>query len=144
MSRLDPSAREVAVLARAGYPLIYLVTQEEARARRLVAEAAEVTRRGMLYWSVTDGLDIDTAAADLGDPEAALQALSEADAPNIVVLLDMHRFLDQHRVVRRLRDRLTDAAQRRQTYVIIAPELVLPAELEKELRGGRSSAAATR
>ena len=132
MSRLDPNAREVAVLARAGYPLIYLVTQEEARARAIVAQAAEATRRGALTWSVTDGLSGETSDATLSEPDDVLDALAESDAPSLVVFLDLHRFLDQPKVVRRLRDRLADVARRRQTFVIVAPELVLPADLEKD------------
>ena len=132
MSRLDPSAREIAVLARAGYPLIYLVTQEEVRAHELVMQAAEATRRKALSWSITDGLTGETADPALAEPEAVLSAIGDAASPAFVVFLDLHRFLDAPRVVRRLRDRLTDAARRRQTFVIIAPELVLPAELEKD------------
>ena len=132
MSRLDPSAREIAVLARSGYPLVYLVTQEEARARHLAAEAAEATRRGVMTWSVTDGLDGAAANPALRDPEAVLTALADAEGPSFFVLLDLHRFLEDRRVVRRLRDCLTGAAGRRQTFVIIAPELVLPPELEKD------------
>ena len=132
MSRLDPSAREIAVLARAGYPLIYLVTQEEARARRLVEQAAEATRRGAVTWSVTDGVSGDTTDPGLSDPEAALESLVKVETPSLMVFLDLHRFLDQPRVVRRLRDRLAEAARRRQSIVIIAPDLVLPPELEKD------------
>ncbi|MEO1334648.1 MAG: AAA family ATPase [Myxococcota bacterium] len=130
MSRLDPTAREVAVLARAGYPLVYLVTQEEARARALVDQAAEATRRSLVCWSVTEGLE--GGGDPSSDPEVALQSLENADQPMFAVFLDLHRFLDQPRVVRRLRDRLGDAVRRRQTLVVIAPELVLPAELEKD------------
>ena len=132
MSRLDPSAREIAVLARAGYPLIYLVTQEEVRARALVAQAAEATRRTAASWSITEGVTGPEPAPELSEPEAAIEALAERGAQTFSVLLDMHRFLEQPRVVRRLRDRLVDAARRRHTFVIIAPVLVLPPELEKE------------
>ena len=132
MSRLDPSAREVAVLARAGYPLIYLVTQEETRARALVAQAAEATRRSLWTWSVTEGLVGETADPSLGEPEAALEALTGAESASLVVLFDLHRYLDLPRVIRRLRDGLVDAAHRRQTFVVIAPVLVLPPELEKD------------
>ncbi|MEM7674949.1 MAG: AAA family ATPase [Myxococcota bacterium] len=130
MSRLDPTAREVAVLARAGYPLVYLVTQEEQRARFIVDQAAEAIRRSLVSWSVTEGLE--GAGEATADPEVALQSLESTDQPTFVVFLDLHRYLDQPRVVRRLRDRLADVARRRQTLVIIAPELVLPAELEKD------------
>ncbi len=132
MSRLDPTARDVAVLARAGYPLVYLVTQEEQRARGLVDQAAEASRRGVLRWSVTEGLTGETADATLNEPEGALEALAAADSASFIVLLDFHRYLDQARVVRRLRDVLAGAARRRQTFVIIAPVLSVPPELEKD------------
>ena len=122
----------MAVLARAGYPLIYLVTHEEARARRLVEQAASAARRALWRWSVTDGLMQDTADPSLAEPEAALDALSELVDSSLVILLDLHRYLDDPRVVRRLRDLIVDAPRRRQTLVVIAPVLSLPPDLEKD------------
>jgi AAA+ superfamily predicted ATPase len=135
-SPLDPFAREIAVLSRAGYPLISIVTQEEQRALALAETAARAARKACRRWSVSLGFhespDEDTPEATAAAPEAALSALLEDAEPGLFVFLDFHPFLGDPRVVRRLRDRLPGLVRRRQSIVLVGPVPGLPAELEKD------------
>ncbi|MGF1509583.1 MAG: AAA family ATPase [Myxococcota bacterium] len=124
-------SRDIAVLSRAGYPLIYILTQEEARARRMVARAAAALRRQTISWSCATGFDRE----DLGRPlsaEAAFEAIDGLDGPSLVVMLDLHPFLREPAVVRRIRDRLIQWVERRQSVVLISSVLEVPPDLEKD------------
>ena len=50
---------DLTLLTTSGYPLVYMLTHEEDRARRLVAEAVKVLDRKLGVWSVTGGLKGD-------------------------------------------------------------------------------------
>lgn len=130
MAALHPIARDIAILARSGYPLIYIVTQEEERALRLVEAAAQASKRALVRWSAS--LGFPGAETVEQDPGAAVESLSSIEDPSFFVLLDLHPYLKTPSVVRRMRDRLLMATQRRQTLVVIAPVLELPPDLEKD------------
>jgi len=128
---LHPLARDIAVLSRSGYPVIYVVTQEEDRALELVEAAAKAVRKGFFRWSVSEGFGADDDAA-IGDPRLAIDAVASTEEPALFTLLDLHPYLDDPGVVRHLRDTLSTLTRRRQSVVVVAPELNLPPGLEKE------------
>src|SRR5437870_1976243 len=115
MSSLHPIAREIAVLSRAGYPLVYLVTQEEERALRLLEAASTVMKRNLVKWSASYGFTGGDPEAPVSDPADALDALAATAEAGIFVLLDFHPYLEDPKVVRRFRDRLLAAVEKRQT-----------------------------
>ena len=135
MAGLDPFAREIAVLSRAGYPLIAIVTHEEERALALVAQSARAAQKRFVRWSASLGFS-ELAPDDQGgatlDPSAAVAALAAREGPGLFALLDLHPYLEDPAVVRRLRDRLADLTRKHQSVVLIGPEARLPAELEKD------------
>lgn len=118
------------MLSRSGYPLVYIVTQEEDRALRLVDAAAQAAKRPMVRWSAS--LGFPGAEEIEHDPSAAIESLASITEPSFFVMLDLHPYLKDPAVVRRLRDRLNESVTRRQTIVVIAPVLALPPDLEKE------------
>ncbi|MBI2375901.1 MAG: AAA family ATPase [Deltaproteobacteria bacterium] len=127
-TKLHPISRDIAVLSRAGYPLIYVITQEEQRALDLIEAAAAAGRRSLAHWSVAKGF----GDGEHLDPSDAIDSLAATSDPALFVLLDFHRFLDDPKVVRRIRERLPECAQRRQSVIIVAPVYKLPPEIEKE------------
>lgn len=128
---LHPLARDIAVLSRSGYPIVYVVTQEEDRALELVESAAKAVRKDFFRWSVSEGFGAEDDAAR-GDAGLAVEAVSASEDAALFVLLDLHPYLDDPKVVRQLRDALPTLTRRRQSVVIVAPELNLPSGLEKE------------
>jgi len=131
----DPLAREIAVLARASYPLLVLATREEGRAVALVRAAAGGLSRPLWLWSASRGLaPIAAAEGDPSttDPRAAIDAIRDVEEPAIFVFLDLHPHWSRFDVVRAMRDRLAEVGARGQTLVVVSPEVVLPPELDKD------------
>ncbi len=135
---LSPLGAEISSYVRARFPLLYLVTWEEERALRDLEAVAIAQRKMLLFWTETTGLAniaLPHEAPDrkLREPEAILDhiALSERDA--VFVLLDFHAHIDTSRVRRRLRDLAKLLESSKKTVAIVAPRLVLPQELSKDL-----------
>jgi hypothetical protein len=117
-------ATEIAALWGAGAPLLYLVTREEERAVALCRAAAEGFDARLAVWSSRRGLTALAPAAR--DPVAALDAVLQAQAPVLAVLLDYHLALRDPAVARAVRDALPRLAAEGRCLVVVAPRLELP------------------
>ncbi len=126
---MHPIAQELSLMATSGYPIAYLLTWEEQRARRIVAESARELDRKMAVWSSTGK---STTKEDRNDPTPILKALAKAPA-GMTLLLDFHVFLGDAQVVRRIRDLVPTLVKNHHMLVIVSPVLVLPDELEKDV-----------
>jgi SpoVK/Ycf46/Vps4 family AAA+-type ATPase len=140
--------RTLANLLRARFPYLYVATWEEARALQLITVAAKNielirTERRVLDWSLTNGFTENGAAVegDTKQPLKALDFIENFEDPAVFALKDFHVFLGgagrpaDPQVVRRLRDLVPAIkhSQRPKNVVFIAPSLVLPTELEKDI-----------
>jgi MoxR-like ATPase len=111
----DSFVREIELHLEARYPHIFIVTDEEERALRLLGIAAD--RAGMrVAKPCRDGGD---GASGPGDGR-----------PTITLFDDIHRRLDDPALLRRLADMAADGAGRG-VAVVIAPWVDLPPELER-------------
>ncbi len=120
--------RDLRSAATAGVPIVCVVTHEERRARALVASAFQGAR--IFEWSATRGWSDDVAVRD---PAAAVaHANRPGDAGVARIMLDLHAWLGDARVVRALRD-LADA-RRDLPLVLVMPTAALPAELDRDAR----------
>jgi len=132
-------ADELEVMVRACCPLVYLVTAEEVRAERMLTELASRVDKPLYAWSMTRGLykSVDGALApalpDSTDPIAALAHVARFTEPALVVLKDFHAHLSDRGVVRALRELGHALRRARTTCVLVAPALVMPVELEKDV-----------
>ncbi|MBN2494154.1 MAG: AAA family ATPase [Deltaproteobacteria bacterium] len=120
---MDAVIQEISLMADSGYPLLYLLTHEEERAKRLVESAMQSLERTTRVWSRTGGADQDPIALLASVPDAGSGA---------TLLLDFHPFLEDPRVIRRLRDAIEPCSRNGHMLVVISPVLVLPPELEKD------------
>ena len=146
--------QEIEVLIRARYPVIHISTWEEQRVERWLHQVAEKRAKRLLTWSATAGL------AEAGKMQAAgrsrlsptkdpIQALEEVIAqvdPAIFLFKDVHPFLKNDGVVRKLKEAAFSVKDSYKTIVLVSPTLEVPTELEKEitmvdfpLPGSRSS-----
>ncbi|MBI5092218.1 MAG: AAA family ATPase [Candidatus Hydrogenedentes bacterium] len=132
--------QEMDRLIRARYALLYVVTFEEERARRLLGELAQNQRKVMFEWSITDGLrrvtgatEDTTAAKRVREPLAVLNEILQADTQAYYLLKDFHVHLEAPEIVRQLRDLARALRQTKKTIIILAPILKLPPELEKQI-----------
>ncbi len=117
---MHPIAQELSLMATSGYCMAYLLTWEEQRATRIVAQAAKDSDGKMAVWSSTANID------------SLFNALQKAPA-GMTLLLDFHVFLNDPAVVRKLRDLVPTLVKKRHMLVIASPVLELPDELEKDV-----------
>ncbi|MDI6755226.1 MAG: AAA family ATPase [Thermodesulfobacteriota bacterium] len=136
MNRIE----ELEILIRARYPLILVETHEEARAESIIAEIAKKRDKKMYCWSITRGVypygqSIQSKKIDSQtcDPIAALNAVLEMVEPSIFAFKDLHPFMQEPTVVRRLREISQYLKNSFKTLILVSPHLKIPVELEKEI-----------
>ncbi len=131
---------EIRILIRARYALIYLVSWEERRIESLLAEVAKSRNKGIFAWTITQGiqnLEAGTAAKRIldntRDPVAALDYIEKYQKAALFILKDFHPYMNDARVVRRLRDLTIALKTSYKTVVLVSPILRVPEELEKDI-----------
>jgi ATP-dependent 26S proteasome regulatory subunit len=134
-------AREIEVLIRAKYPILYVVSWEERRVEEAVSKVCSGLTRSLHIWSVTQGMRPPvqrpggpaTRASGLPGELEALAQVHEAPEGTVFLLRDFHPYMKDYRVVRLLRDLALRLRGRSQTIILTGPTLNLPADLEKDI-----------
>ncbi|MDG1478907.1 MAG: AAA family ATPase [Myxococcota bacterium] len=124
---------QIKAYIQARYPILYLLTHEEQRIRRALEKLSEQEGRGLYEWRCTTGLTGPEGTADERSADAAstLKRLSNITRPGLFVLYDLHPFLNEPTILRRLKDLAQLVGPRGQSILIVGPQLVVPVELEK-------------
>ncbi len=127
--------QRIGLLVRARYPLVALLSHEEARVEKALGKVASEEKLALYRWSSTRGLEgpdgkLRPETAGLG---LALQAIEATGEPALFLLLDPHPFLSDPLVVRRLRDMAQRLGPKRQAVVMLMSRPSVPEELSKEL-----------
>jgi len=132
--------RQLDVLIRARYPIVYLVTWEEDRAMDLLLTIARAQKKNIAVWTTTDGMrtiEVATGLREVHDkgrkPLEALNAVLQDAQPCIYVLKDFHPYLKDPVVVRSLRDLCHALKRSYKTAVLLSPLMELPFELQKSV-----------
>jgi AAA+ superfamily predicted ATPase len=124
----DSFIRDLRAAAAAGVPIVCVVTHEERRARGLIGEAFRGAR--VLEWSATRGWADDATARE---PLIGVERATRAGETGVArIMLDLHPWLADPRVVRALRD-LT-AVKRDIPLVLMMPFTSVPPELDRDAR----------
>ena len=123
---------QICVYVRARYPILYLVTSEEERAETILRNAAEKLKKRLFVWSHTEGFYGKPSAKGHGAIDALNHVAASADDA-LYVLKDFHPFMDDHLIVRRLRDVEMALKKSYKTLVLLSPILRVPPELEKDI-----------
>lgn len=118
----------------AGYPLLFLKTNEEDRWERELAELALEIERGLVTWTITKGLQPHFSEVGEEPPSATrlLEAIREFPEEHIFVLKDFHPYLADPVVLRQVRDLLSVLISQRKTLLFFGPVMKVPVELEKD------------
>src|SRR5947209_2111523 len=130
------SSVEVEDLIKARYPLVYIVSSEEARVEEQLRQIALRRERTLAAWSITRGfvkLQGEFRGGDVRDPIKALDHIAGFDGPGLFVLRDFHAYVDNPTVVRKLRDLAHDLKKSQKNVLLLSPVLKIPPELEKEM-----------
>jgi SpoVK/Ycf46/Vps4 family AAA+-type ATPase len=133
-------------LVNAGFPYLYIPTYEEER----VVSAIESTlndpelvkaKRKLYTWTQISGLvSGGERVKDTVQPVAAADHIGRSNEDAVYILKDFHIYFGaernsrpDHAVIRKLRDILPGLKSSRKTVVFVSPQLVIPAEMEKEI-----------
>ena len=121
---------------RAGYPGIYLVSHEEQRVEAELKAVAAALKYKLYAWSATEGL-VDTADGNIrqaNDPMEAIVAVADLPESSIVLLRDLHLFLQDANpvLIRALKDELVRCKTKGKCLIVLGCRQVLPPELERE------------
>jgi ATP-dependent 26S proteasome regulatory subunit len=126
--------QELDLLIRSSYPIIYVPSPEEERAEQLIAAVAEngTPQRAVHFWDFVDGFEGGTGR---NNPMQALNEIEKArsDAPTVFVMRDLHRFLEDIQVARKLRNLARHLRNSRKTLIITSPGLRIPTDLAEEI-----------
>ncbi len=133
---------ELVALIRARYPLIYIVSFEEARVEELLRDIAKELNKRLWLWTITKGF-VDSSSSrpedNTIDPLLALEKVLQTPASGafLYVLKDFHPFLDprsEHAPVciRKVRDAIYHLLGTNSSLLVVSPLLQLPLELEKD------------
>ncbi len=120
--RSNAIVQEVSLLLAAGYPLVYMVTREEDRAKGILQEAAVQVGHAVLEASPT---------ATASSAVSAIDQVLNGQTRIVCFIPDLHYHLCDPAVVRRVRDLADVAWEKRLCLALVAPRLQVPEELQE-------------
>jgi AAA+ superfamily predicted ATPase len=136
-------AQELETLIRARYPILYVVSAEEARVQQLVVIIAQRRQKKAFEWSYSTGIvpagtSIQSQKhrnAPTKDPLVALDQVIDQVEPALFIFKDFHPFLTKNNfaVIRKLKEIALQLKNSFKTIILVSPVLEIPAELEKEV-----------
>src|SRR5213592_2666056 len=129
-------AQELETLIRARYPILYVVSAEEARVQQLVVSIAQRRQKKVFEWSYSTGIvpagtsiqSQKQRSPATKEPLAALDQVIEQVEPAIFIFKDFHPFLSKgnHAVTRKLKEIALHLKNSFKTIVLISPMLEIP------------------
>lgn len=126
---------ELRLLIHSRHPIIAVETSEESRVEELLAQVAAELDIPFYTWSVTTGMfrrGTDQAMYDTEDPDKALHNISLIRGDSIFLLRDFARYLEQDKILRRMREIAGKFREMRRSVILSAPVLKVPPELEDD------------
>lgn len=128
--------RNLDILIRARYPLVYVVSWEETRVLHTLAEIAKERRKALFVWAATTGFGKHPDGAgdrSTRDPLAAMDFVVNSQDPGLFVFKDIDDYLGNADVVRKMRDMANSLKTSYKTAILLCPTLRIPPHLEKEI-----------
>ena len=118
--------------------LIYIHSAEEDRVERSIRAAAEAdgAHRPVAVWSCVNGLEgvDDVEREQTREPLAAINAIRRQGIKGFVIMKDLSAFVEDPAVTRALRELYYACRNDSDTFLcILAPSLVIPASIQKEV-----------
>lgn len=136
----ESKEKQLDVLIRARYPIIYILSWEEDRVMDTLHSIAKYRNKFLMYWTSTEGLRgvygspplIETTL----DPLVALDYIINEEKDVVCVFKDLHPYLNEGgkgSVIRKLRETSAILRNSKKTIILLSPILAIPVELEKEV-----------
>jgi SpoVK/Ycf46/Vps4 family AAA+-type ATPase len=130
------SSKELEDLVKARYPLLYINSSEEGRVERMIKDVARNREMRLEVWSVTEGFRTifgGQGKRDIFDPLKALEYVAAGEGRGLYILRDFHPFLNEPKVVRKLRDLADQLRQAQKHLILLTPVQKIPPELDKSI-----------
>ncbi|MGH7808454.1 MAG: hypothetical protein ACRENT_10230, partial [Thermodesulfobacteriota bacterium] len=113
----------------AGYPLLYLISWEEERIEnslKLIGEKLHRDSLNFCTWSCTEGMRNGVEQV-LGTQEIipALDKVTDNKESGFYIFKDLHFFLDDPKLIRKLKDVSQKLRKSPKTLFILSPSLIL-------------------
>jgi ATP-dependent 26S proteasome regulatory subunit len=118
------SADEISQTLRVGCAAIWLQTPDEQRALTHLSALSSALGRTLIVWSCVRGLHTlrsSTTDARTTDPLAAIEHVSKHEKRAVIALCDVHSFLTQALVLRKLKESIALLGANECTIVVVAP-----------------------
>ncbi len=129
-----PAPKDLEVLINSRYPLIAVETYEEERVEDMLKALSASLGIPLFLWTVTEGLKrsgLDNSLYDTQQPLKALSNIASMKGEGIYLMKDLHRYLHEVEVVRKLLDLSKLTSWYRRAIILSAPHIDIPPELEK-------------
>ena len=136
MKNLIEEIKDIDVLVRARYPLIYVVSSEE---HRVIDSIAKISKNPVYVWSCVAGMrtfeKMDEVSENTKDPMNVLRFINNSKEAGLFILCDFHTFLieQNYDIIRFLKELNAKFKNVAKNIVILSPILKIPVELEKEI-----------
>lgn len=141
-SKRDEINFKISCLFKARYPILYVVSSEEARVEENLKRVADPLELKVYRWSITEGIrDLKGNPREaIKDPLGALNFVDDVKEDCVLVLRDFHPFFKDLTIVRRIRDlyaslpkTVPGQAHFKRHVVILSPVQNMPPELVNEI-----------
>jgi len=146
MQKLSP-IQQLDVLIRARFPIVWIVSQEEARVEALVngllTSNPKHSDKERLTWTISKGVRFAKDPGQQYGPENPIEALQfvaeykndePADKRRAVFLFkDLHPYLEDPTCERALRDMIADITPTGKTLIVISPVLAVPESCKRQI-----------
>lgn len=138
---MNKQIEEIELFIRARYPIIYITSWEEERVEQFLNSIALNRNKHLFLWSITKGIHPFSVEAkakfqmmdSTRDPLMALDQVIKFADPAVYVFKDLHLFIQDPTIVRKLRDLASHLKKSFKTLIILSPVLRVPCELEKDI-----------
>lgn len=116
------------------YSILLLHTYEELRWEQEIADLVLEMGMGLVVWSATGGAQpaLSSNGSKPPEPLEFLDEILRYPDDHVFLLKDLHPFLNDPLVVRKLRDSLPSLVEQRKTLIMIGPVDAIPLELAKD------------
>ena len=124
--------KDLELLIESKYPLVAVETEEEDRLHDMLRRVTALLDVPLYLWTPVDGLTrppLKDAPPDSRQPLLALAHVAAARDDGIYFFKDLHKYLDDPAVLRRVRDLAPVLARGRRAVILAAPHLDLPSEI---------------
>jgi len=129
---MQTTLEQIRTALASAYPLTILVSVEEERLEKLLgrfAAAAKPEPLQVSVWNCVEGFSTNDTV-DLTDPMDALEWIGDQAPPGIYLIKDMGEYLDDRRLLRRLRDTSMKVRNTGRFLFLLKQDAVLPEPLK--------------